>query len=86
MRIGMPLSYARGFWEAVDDLADFEKAGPLPEKAHEIWGAPLAGGRARRAPNLGELDVVVGVLNLTPLAESRTRRIKDIETVRDLVG
>jgi F420-dependent oxidoreductase-like protein len=31
-----------------------------PEKAHEIWGAPLAEGRARRVPGLGELDVVVG--------------------------
>src|SRR3954468_2469777 len=31
----------------------------LPEKAHEVWGAALAEGRARRDPALGELDVIV---------------------------
>jgi len=32
-----------------------------PERAADVWGAPLAAGRARRDPALGELDVVVGV-------------------------
>ncbi|TCJ32609.1 LLM class F420-dependent oxidoreductase [Parafrankia sp. BMG5.11] len=31
-----------------------------PEKAGEVWGRALAQGRAKRAPELGELDVVVG--------------------------
>ena len=34
----------------------------LPEKAHEVWGAPLAEGRARRDPALGPLQVVAGGL------------------------
>jgi len=32
-----------------------------PERAADVWGAPLAAGQARRDPALGELDVVVGV-------------------------
>ncbi|KAA9151209.1 LLM class F420-dependent oxidoreductase [Amycolatopsis acidicola] len=31
-----------------------------PEKAADVWGGPLAEGRAKRDPSLGELDVVVG--------------------------
>ena len=31
----------------------------IPEKAAEVWGGALAAGRARRDPELGELDVVV---------------------------
>ncbi|HSY15429.1 MAG TPA: LLM class F420-dependent oxidoreductase [Jatrophihabitantaceae bacterium] len=31
----------------------------LPERAAEIWGESLARGKAKRAPELGELDVVV---------------------------
>ena len=31
-----------------------------PEKAADVWGASLAEGRAKRDPELGELDVVVG--------------------------
>ncbi|QIB42491.1 LLM class F420-dependent oxidoreductase [Streptomyces aureoverticillatus] len=34
----------------------------LPEKAHEVWGKPLAEGRARRDPALGPLQVVAGGL------------------------
>ncbi|GGS00350.1 LLM class F420-dependent oxidoreductase [Streptomyces aureoverticillatus] len=34
----------------------------IPEKAHEVWGAPLAEGRARRDPALGPLQVVAGGL------------------------
>ena len=30
----------------------------LPEKAAEVWGPSLAAGKAKRAPELGELDVV----------------------------
>ena len=30
----------------------------VPERAERIWGAPLAGGRAKRDPALGPLDVV----------------------------
>ncbi|WP_216217019.1 LLM class F420-dependent oxidoreductase [Amycolatopsis aidingensis] len=32
-----------------------------PEKAGEVWGEPLAEGRAKRAPELGELDVVASL-------------------------
>ncbi|WP_020674294.1 LLM class F420-dependent oxidoreductase [Amycolatopsis nigrescens] len=32
-----------------------------PEKAADVWGGPLAEGKAKRDPELGELDVVVGV-------------------------
>ncbi|NKQ57183.1 LLM class F420-dependent oxidoreductase [Amycolatopsis sp. K13G38] len=31
-----------------------------PEKAADIWGEPLAAGKAKRDPELGDLDVVVG--------------------------
>jgi F420-dependent oxidoreductase-like protein len=34
----------------------------LPEKAHEVWGDDLARGRAKRADDLGELDIVAGGL------------------------
>ncbi|GII53923.1 LLM class F420-dependent oxidoreductase [Planotetraspora thailandica] len=30
----------------------------MPEKAADVWGASLAAGKARRAPELGELDVI----------------------------
>jgi hypothetical protein len=30
----------------------------LPERAAEVWGDALAAGKAKRAPELGELDVV----------------------------
>ncbi|GAA0972766.1 LLM class F420-dependent oxidoreductase [Acrocarpospora macrocephala] len=30
----------------------------LPEKAADVWGPSLAAGKARRAPELGELDVI----------------------------
>ncbi|MFC4059868.1 LLM class F420-dependent oxidoreductase [Planomonospora corallina] len=30
----------------------------MPEKAADVWGASLAAGRAKRAPELGELDVI----------------------------
>ncbi|WP_084956682.1 LLM class F420-dependent oxidoreductase [Thermoactinospora rubra] len=30
----------------------------LPEKAADVWGPSLAAGKARRAPELGELDIV----------------------------
>ncbi|MCX2730818.1 LLM class F420-dependent oxidoreductase [Saccharopolyspora sp. NFXS83] len=30
----------------------------VPEKAHEVWGESLAAGKAKRNPELGELDVV----------------------------
>jgi F420-dependent oxidoreductase-like protein len=30
----------------------------LPEKAKDVWGEPLAAGKAKRDPSLGELDVV----------------------------
>ncbi|MGY4925130.1 LLM class F420-dependent oxidoreductase [Streptomyces sp. 900105755] len=34
----------------------------IPEKAHEVWGTPLAEGAARRDPALGELQIVAGGL------------------------
>ena len=33
----------------------------LPEKAASVWGESLAAGRAKRAPELGELQVITGV-------------------------
>jgi F420-dependent oxidoreductase-like protein len=33
----------------------------IPEKAAEVWGDPLAAGQARRDPELGPLDVHIGV-------------------------
>lgn len=32
-----------------------------PEKAAGVWGGPLAEGKAKRDPSLGELDVAIGV-------------------------
>jgi F420-dependent oxidoreductase-like protein len=34
----------------------------LPEKSQDVWGASLAAGRAKRAPELGPLEVVAGGL------------------------
>ncbi|MFJ8487802.1 LLM class F420-dependent oxidoreductase [Streptomyces sp. NPDC094038] len=34
----------------------------VPEKAHQVWGAPLAEGAARRDPALGPLRIVAGGL------------------------
>jgi F420-dependent oxidoreductase-like protein len=34
----------------------------IPERAHEVWGAPLAEGAARRDPSLGPLQVTAGGL------------------------
>ena len=34
----------------------------IPEKANQIWGAPLAAGAAKRSPDLGPLQVVAGGL------------------------
>src|SRR5215207_6875063 len=33
----------------------------MPEKADSVWGESLAAGRAKRAPELGELQISVGV-------------------------
>jgi len=46
----------------------------LPEKAPEVWGKALAAGRAKRDPDLGELDVYAGPVlaigeNVEPLRE-----------------
>ncbi|TEA08250.1 LLM class F420-dependent oxidoreductase [Mycobacteroides salmoniphilum] len=32
----------------------------LPEKAHDVWGASLAEGKAKRDPSLGDLEVYAG--------------------------
>ena len=34
----------------------------IPERAHEVWGASLAAGRAKRDPSLGELMISAGGL------------------------
>ena len=34
----------------------------IPERAHEVWGAPLAAGRAKRDPALGDLMISAGGL------------------------
>jgi F420-dependent oxidoreductase-like protein len=46
----------------------------LPEKAQDVWGKALAAGRAKRDPDLGELDVYAGPVlaigeNVEPLRE-----------------
>jgi F420-dependent oxidoreductase-like protein len=46
----------------------------LPEKAPEVWGKALSAGRAKRDPDLGELDVYAGPVlaigeNVEPLRE-----------------
>ena len=46
----------------------------LPEKAQDVWGKALAAGRAKRDPDLGELDVYAGPAlaigeNVEPLRE-----------------
>ncbi|MFG2433639.1 LLM class F420-dependent oxidoreductase [Streptomyces sp. NPDC048508] len=48
----------------------------IPEKAHQVWGTPLAEGRALRHPSLGPLQVVAG----GPLAIG-----EDAAALRDLV-
>ncbi|MCX5280255.1 LLM class F420-dependent oxidoreductase [Streptomyces sp. NBC_00198] len=48
----------------------------IPEKAHQVWGTPLAEGRALRDPSLGPLQVVAG----GPLAIG-----EDAAALRDLV-
>ena len=43
----------------VAEIADaWEPIFYVPEKAHEVWGESLAAGKAKRDPELGELDVV----------------------------
>jgi alkanesulfonate monooxygenase SsuD/methylene tetrahydromethanopterin reductase-like flavin-dependent oxidoreductase (luciferase family) len=32
----------------------------LPERAHEVWGAALKRGQAKRSPDLGQLEIVAG--------------------------
>jgi F420-dependent oxidoreductase-like protein len=46
----------------------------LPEKAHDVWGAALAAGQAKRDPALGPLDIYAGPAlaigeNVEPLRE-----------------
>src|SRR5690242_16749508 len=46
----------------------------LPEKAQDVWGDALAAGRAKRDPDLGELDIYAGPVlaigeNVEPLRE-----------------
>ncbi|MFC8963328.1 LLM class F420-dependent oxidoreductase [Streptomyces sp. NPDC057094] len=48
----------------------------IPEKAHQVWGTPLAEGSALRDPSLGPLQVVAG----GPLAIG-----EDAAALRDLV-
>jgi F420-dependent oxidoreductase-like protein len=48
----------------------------VPEKAGAVWGAALAAGKAKRAPELGELDVVAG--GLLAIGD-------DVTALRDLV-
>ncbi|MEU0479497.1 LLM class F420-dependent oxidoreductase [Streptosporangium sp. NPDC006013] len=51
-----------------------------PEKAREVWGPSLASGRAKRSPELGELDITVGI----PVAfcENRTAAEVFLDAVR----
>jgi F420-dependent oxidoreductase-like protein len=44
----------------------------LPERAHEVWGEPLAEGTAKRDPALGPLDVITG--GALAIAEGEQRR------------
>ncbi len=44
----------------------------LPERAHEVWGEPLAAGRAKRDDGLGQLDIIAG--GALAIAEGEQRR------------
>jgi F420-dependent oxidoreductase-like protein len=44
----------------------------LPERASEVWGEPLAEGRAARSDELGDLDVIAG--GALAIAEGEERR------------
>jgi F420-dependent oxidoreductase-like protein len=48
----------------------------VPEKAGAVWGAALAAGKAKRSPELGDLDVVAG--GLLAIGD-------DVTALRDLV-
>lgn len=62
--------------EMTAELADgWEPIFYIPERAADVWGEPLARGRARRDPSLGELDVVAQA----PLAIG-----EDVAGLRDL--
>src|SRR5690606_35155245 len=43
---------------AAEAAAGWEPTFYVPEKAQDVWGEALAAGKAKRDPELGELDVV----------------------------
>jgi alkanesulfonate monooxygenase SsuD/methylene tetrahydromethanopterin reductase-like flavin-dependent oxidoreductase (luciferase family) len=65
----------------------------IPEKAADVWGAPLREGGARRDPALGTLDVHAGValaasgvttLTVRPMAPDHAGRLRLVERLRAL--
>ncbi|MBB6172604.1 F420-dependent oxidoreductase-like protein [Nocardiopsis mwathae] len=48
----------------------------IPEKANEIWGEAIAAGKAKRAPELGELEISAGGL-LAIGEDEETRKLAD---------
>ncbi|HEX9766301.1 MAG TPA: LLM class F420-dependent oxidoreductase [Nitriliruptorales bacterium] len=49
----------------------------IPERADDVWGEPLAKGRAARSPDLGDLRILAG--GLTAVGEG-----EDVRAMRDL--
>jgi F420-dependent oxidoreductase-like protein len=45
----------------------------IPERAHDVWGAPLAAGKAKRSPALGEMMISAGGLLAIGEGEEVTR-------------
>jgi F420-dependent oxidoreductase-like protein len=54
----------------------------LPERAGEIWGAPLAAGRHRRSPQLGPLQIAAGGRLCVGEEVTGTRREEALEPAR----
>jgi len=52
----------------------------LPEKFNDVWGDPLAAGKAKRAAELGDLEIVAGgtvALGSGPHVESARKAVRD---------
>ncbi len=64
MRVGMPLSYAGGFWEAVDDLADYEKAGLQIVFVPEAYSFDAVSQLGFIAARTSTLEIASGILQL----------------------
>lgn len=75
MRVGMALSYAGGFWEAVNDLVDYEKAGLqivfVPE-AYSFDAVSQLGFIAARTTTLEIASGIMQIYSRTPTLTAMT--------------